>query len=215
MSCSGFIVAKHKAAINYTAKETGSLRWLNMLLLLTFAIILLPLAATIFTRRQLISSVLVIFPFLLLLFQHVVLCYNMLARNYILIAPANGEDEVTKQPEMPTDEAENGKIDRLRLEQYILTYKPYLNPDFKITDLVKPLNTNRSYLSNFINTTYATNFSSYINRLRVNEYNSLVNMPEHEATPRTELVAMAGFGSYKTFLRWQQKVNEDRIDGSC
>lgn len=86
-----------KAAINYTAnEETGSLRWLNMLLLLTFGIILLPLAAAVFTRRQLISSVLVIFPFLILLFQHVVLCYNMLTHNYILIVPTNGEDEVTE-----------------------------------------------------------------------------------------------------------------------
>lgn len=91
-----------------------------------------------------------------------------------------------------------------------LHISPTLTPDFKITDLVKPFNTNRSYLSNFINTTYTTNFNSSINRLRVNEYRNLANMTEHKATPRTELAAMANFGSYKTFLRWQQKVNEDK-----
>ena len=79
------------------------------------------------------------------------------------------------------------------------TARPYLNPRLRITDLAAALNTNRSYLSAFINSTYNMNFSQLINSYRLEEFRRLEK--ERPELNKTERAVMAGFGSYRSYVR--------------
>ena len=79
--------------------------------------------------------------------------------------------------------------------------KPYLNPYLKITDLISPLATNRTYFSSFINNTYRVNFSVYINTLRLKEFYALKQLPENIEMTDDDLIYLSGFRSRSSYNR--------------
>lgn len=87
--------------------------------------------------------------------------------------------------------------------------KPFLNPNLLIVDLIGPLQTNRSYLSAFINKTYGMNFRLYINNRRLKEFEKLyLQRTEHEKEVDIEdLVLQSGFKSMESFRR----VRDDKM----
>lgn len=131
---------------------------------------------------------------------YIILCYNMLDGNYLIIQP-DPAGEAT-----PDKEA---VINRKQFERYLRERKPYLDPKLRITDLAAGLNTNRSYLSAFINREYNMNFSRLINRCRLTELDRLRLSPRYSTKSNMELVLMAGFGNYRNYLR--VKKEEDRL----
>jgi len=106
------------------------------------------------------------------------------------------------------DTENNGKLDKKKFEAFIRKNKPYLNKDLKITDLVKPLNSNRSVISSFINKNYKMNFSRYMNSLRLIELDRLISLNNDNKYDMTELVAKAGFGSYRNYMRAKKDKKE-------
>jgi len=100
----------------------------------------------------------------------------------------------------------NSIVNQKEFEEYFKIHKPYLNPEFKITDLTEVLNTNRAYLSKFINETYGVNFKQYLNTWRMKEVESLLQMEEEKNTTE-ELVKQAGFGSIRSY--WRAKKNQE------
>lgn len=85
----------------------------------------------------------------------------------------------------------------------MLSAKPFLDPELKITDLVGDLMTNRTYLSSFINTTYKMNFSQFINSCRFKEYLKLkhdtAQMQYFESDE--DIILASGFRNYESFKR--------------
>lgn len=55
-----------------------------------------------------------------------------------------------------------------RLEEWVES-KGFLNSRFTIIELCKIIGINRTYLSNYINNTYGSNFNLWINHLRIEE----------------------------------------------
>ena len=93
---------------------------------------------------------------------------------------------------------------RATLESWLEKEKPYLNPDFQLTDLRQVLPLNRTYLSRFINSEYGCSFYQWVNRLRIEEAKRLkMEHPEWAAQDIAE--HGCGFSSrqafYRTFLR--------------
>lgn len=130
---------------------------------------------------------------------YLILCYNILSDNYLIIPAEEASDETPP---------EKINIDRRKFEKYMRERKPYLNPKLKITELAAGLNTNRSYMSAFINREYGMNFSRYINRRRLEELDRLRTSPKSQENNNMELVLMAGFSSYRSYLR--VKTEEDK-----
>jgi len=85
---------------------------------------------------------------------------------------------------------------------YFSTNKPYLNKDFKLDDLVKLFGVNRSYISKFINVTFNSNVSQYINQWRIKEVEELHKTKGE--LPLEDLVQMAGFSNLRHYLRAKQ-----------
>lgn len=74
--------------------------------------------------------------------------------------------------------AENDKYDIIytQIIEYLETKEPYLNPDFKITQMVHDLNTNATYLSKSIKKNTNMNFNNLINYYRIEKVKELMHI---------------------------------------
>jgi len=75
----------------------------------------------------------------------------------------------------------------------------YLNKDLTIWELAKQLDTNRSYLSQIINTDYRQNFSAFVNSYRIRHAENL--QQSHPELSQIDIAEMSGFGSVKSWKR--------------
>lgn len=100
-------------------------------------------------------------------------------------------------------------LTRKRFESWMRANKPWLDPHLKITDLLEPLEVNRTYLSGFINKTYNMNFNRYINHCRLRELERLAGLRWNKDKDRRELSAAAGFASVRNYQRALREENRE------
>jgi AraC-like DNA-binding protein len=86
-----------------------------------------------------------------------------------------------------------------RMEKLFNEKHIYLNKDLTIWELAKQLNTNRSYLSQMINTDYGQNFSTFVNSYRARHAENL--QQSHPELSQADIAGMSGFGSVKSWKR--------------
>ena len=190
--------------VDYSSEaQRTSLDWLFGIQVLILVCVPVPLAGVLLGIDTFASSWFVWLGALPYFAYYIILCYNMLDGNYLIIQPepADGKEEDTTQKE--------STIDRRQFERYLRDKKPHLDAKLRITDLAAGLNTNRNYLSAFINREYGMNFSRLINRCRLAELDKLRLSPRYSTKSNMELVLMAGFGNYRNYLR--VKKEEDRL----
>lgn len=88
---------------------------------------------------------------------------------------------------------------RATLEAWLEQEKPYLNPDFQLSDLRQVLPLNRTYLSQLINAEYGCSFYQFITRYRVEEAKRL--MTEQPDMKVQDIAQQSGFSDRKVFSR--------------
>jgi len=151
---------------------------------------------------------------LLLLFFYVYLTLHVIRRDRfrVFIVPEKDKEQVASSVANPMKEhsavSKKSVLKKSLFEDYMVSEKPFLNQDLRITDLVDVFHVNRTYISSFINVEYNMNFSTYINHYRMEEYRRLSQLPEYLRRSKQELVEMAGFNSYRSFLRIKKEVAE-------
>ncbi|MDH6354235.1 AraC-like DNA-binding protein [Dysgonomonas sp. PH5-45] len=174
-----------------------------------------------FYSNHIVFTCVFFFSVLLLLGQIILIVFNIINRNYILL-----KEEVNNIPKTEIDETQpranqelllirhdvhsNNKtiLTKETFENVFLKNKLYTNPNLKITDLTDLLKTNRTYLSSFINNTYGMNFKNYTNHCRLKEVERLKRQPSSANIEFTEIVSKAGFGCYRSYLRSIKGENE-------
>ena len=187
--------------VDYSSEaQRTSLDWLFSMQLLILVCVPVPFAGLLLGIDTFASPWFVWLGALPYFVYYIILCYNMLDGNYLIIQPDAAAEEAAQDIE--------ATIDRKQFERYLRDKKPHLDPKLRITDLAAGLNTNRSYLSAFINREYGMNFSRLINRYRLAELDRLRLSPRYSTKSNMELVLMAGFGNYRNYLR--VKKEEDR-----
>lgn len=187
--------------VDYSSEaQRTSLDWLFSMQLLILVCVPVPFAGLLLGIDTFASPWFVWLGALPYFVYYIILCYNMLDGNYLIIQPDAAAEEAAQDKE--------ATIDRKQFERYLRDKKPHLDPKLRITDLAAGLNTNRSYLSAFINREYGMNFSRLINRYRLAELDRLRLSPRYSTKSNMELVLMAGFGNYRNYLR--VKKEEDR-----
>lgn len=87
-----------------------------------------------------------------------------------------------------------------RLETLMVEQHYFLKKDLKIGDVVRQINSNRTYVSNYINRTYQCSFSDYMNRLRV-EYAQQLLTSTPGSSKMAAIAEAAGFASEQSFYR--------------
>lgn len=187
--------------VNYSSDAySTSLGWLAVIQILILITVPIPLAGLLSGVSSLCFSYIAWLGALLYFVNYLLLCYNLLNDNYLIIQPDDTEEEVP---------VKSTTIDLKHFERYLREKKPYLNPHLRITDLARRLNTNRSYISTFINKEYNMNFCRLINRYRLQELERLRLLPSNSDKTNIELVLMAGFSNYRSYLRVKQE--EDKL----
>ena len=88
---------------------------------------------------------------------------------------------------------------RAILEAWLEEEKPYLNPDFQLTDLRQVLPMNRTYLSRFINSAYGCSFYQWVNDLRIKEAKRLIT--EQPYLKIQDIAERCGFSSRRVFTQ--------------
>ncbi|MFT4071138.1 MAG: hypothetical protein QM654_04360 [Dysgonamonadaceae bacterium] len=191
--------------VNDSADSAGiTMRCLYLFIILILSSIPIPFATLFTDRETLIASRFTMVAILLPIIQYILLTYNLLADNNVLIEPPTAKN---------TTDRENRRLNRKRFEKYIRKEKPFLNPKLKITDVALDLYSNRSYVSAFINQEYGKNFNCYINSLRLAELDRLRTLPQNKKYSHTELLFMAGFSDYRGYLRAKNEADKSGIMG--
>lgn len=183
------------------------LRWVLGFLIFSVVLLVIPSLTLIYSRSTVLNTGLMGVHTMVLVLQYCYLCYYVLAGHYVTIV----EDEpplLGARASEPEGAAlpKKSQLTRESFEEYMQAERPYLNPNLKITDLVEALGVNRTYISAFVNSEYGVNFSAYINQRRLQEYQQLLANPANEGRSKLELSEMAGFSSYRSFLRVAEKV---------
>jgi len=79
--------------------------------------------------------------------------------------------------------------------------KIYKNPELKISDVTCKLNSNRTYISAFINSEYGCSFSTFVNRYRIEAAETAITNTENNHFSLEHIASLAGFGSLHSFIR--------------
>lgn len=203
------IKAYKRRIIDYSADiYRMSLDWLSFIILFRVVLQTLPIAGLIlgvglFDRLGLAWA----FTTLPAVFTHIVLCLSILSENYVILEPVTAKEKETAAS------ANNALLGRQQVEKYLEERKPYLNPEFKITDMARDLFSNRTYISAFINREYGVNFNRFINNYRLKEVERLQSevAQRKQKTSMLEIVIHAGFSNYRSYFRAKNMVKNEAV----
>ncbi len=107
--------------------------------------------------------------------------------------------ENAEEEEEEVTEIEPNSEYREKLEQWMKTEKPYLNPEFRLNDLRQILPLNRTYLSQLIHAEYDCSFYQYVTNYRIEEAKRL--MKEKPDLKMQDIAEQCGFSSPVVFSR--------------
>ncbi len=187
-----------RCVVNYSSDaRRSSLGWLALMQALILVCVPVPLAGLLFRVPVFATNYFVWLGALPTFVFYLILCYNLLDDNYVIIRQDAGEEEYPPDKSIPPG--------RARFTRYMREKKPYLNPKLRITDLAAGMHTNRSYLSAFINKEFGMNFCRLINRYRLAHLERLRLSPDNAGKSKMELVIMAGFSNYRSYLRVKEE----------
>ena len=111
----------------------------------------------------------------------------------------NVEVEELSSAEMSASNMGSNAEYRRVLEEWMASEKPYLNPNFRLTDLRQVLPMNRTYLSQFINAEYDCSFYQFVTNYRIEEAKRV--MREKPDMRVQEIAERCGFSSATVFGR--------------
>ena len=102
------------------------------------------------------------------------------------------------------------------MERYFSRKKPFLNPNYKISDLEKYLKVNRNAILSFIQAKYRRNFNQYLDLWRITELQRLQSLMENEDVDINVLCKKAGFSDaqqYKKAEVERRAINRKKTKG--
>lgn len=129
--------------------------------------------------------------------------------DYFLYKHENVIDELgTPDEDLPMDEPEDAParaiselgagIERLMDERQL-----FLDPNLKVSDVARAVNSNRTYVSAYFNREASTCFYDYVNARRVEHARRLLTSTDH---PVKIIAGMSGYNSPQAFIRVFTKV---------
>lgn len=119
-------------------------------------------------------------------------------RGEVPLASHEGEDEGVI-PCIPSLAGEDGGGLREAIIRMVDEELIYLNKNLKVGDIATACNSNRTYVSNFINEEFGYSFSDYINKKRVEHAQRL--MRESKYFKIAQIADESGFSSEQSFYR--------------
>ena len=156
------------------------------------------------------SPLTIAFSALLISTLMTILLYNSICRDLNLFRarkvkiPKKGSASKRKKmlnPPVVSVPAVRLPISRSQFEQVFLKEKLYLDPKLTLATVCKRLDTNRTYISSFVNSAYGMNFNQYVNYYRLKELEWLQSLPSNKEERLEALTLKAGFTNYFNYRR--------------
>lgn len=103
-----------------------------------------------------------------------------------------------------TEAEANQYVDKLK--NFMVSEKPFLNPNLTLQQLASELEISTHYLSQIINKNFNLNFFDYINQFRVEEFKVKIKDPKFENYSFLGIALDCGFNSKSAFNRIFKKI---------
>lgn len=155
--------------------------------------------------RKFFGDNLVLLGFISLAFSVMLFALNYICFNRDFTIEEFEKESIEDEANIVTATADDGELIGKKIEALMKNKQVFLIKNLKINDVVKEIGSNRTYVSNYINSTYHCSFSDYINQLRVEHAKTLLLLSD----ANTKLAAIAdasGFSSESSFYRNFQKI---------
>jgi AraC-like DNA-binding protein len=88
-----------------------------------------------------------------------------------------------------------------RMEQLLISKKPYLDPDLSLSQLAEQLDASTRHVSQLINTRFGMNFPAYMNYCRIQRASQQLNSEKFASMPIKSIMYESGFKSKSVFNR--------------
>ena len=119
-----------------------------------------------------------------------------------LIKKHNDGNEAVEQKDDVGESTEMYLAIAQQLEACMNEHKLYLNPKLTLQEVSAAIGTNRTYLSDYLNSVLNTTFYEYVNKLRVRAACELIeSMTLEKKRSMLEISELSGFNSISTFNR--------------
>ncbi len=158
---------------------------------------------------------LIFISFLVILYSQKQKSYLALVKQNVDIAKKDIEKEIILDEAAKNDLSkqnnpllcdENKSEFQKKLDNLMLKEKVFIRKQITINDLAKLLETNRNYLSEFINEHFNTNFNNFINEYRVKEARKLLLINEYRNYTIEGIADTVGFHTKATFNSAFKKI---------
>jgi AraC-like DNA-binding protein len=125
--------------------------------------------------------------------------YNVLMYKYRL-AKAQKSDSIDFEGATLKEESDNPlQTLKIKMQEYFVSQKPYLNPKLKLEDIVLELGVPKKEITQLLKQEYGFNFNTYVNSFRVEELKQLFSDSAYANFKIESVAEKAGFGSKQSF----------------
>ena len=184
----------------YSNTEGRELKWVHLLTASFLITSALSSVANLMGRGMFLeNSILLLFPSLL--FSSLFFVIGYLGNRQDFTISSFDDDNCEEAGEWMNQSTPQDEKLKTKLISLMENKKRFLDPDLKITDLCKELNTNRTYISNLINSDFGVNFNDLINGYRVEYAKDLIRNGREKELSVQAIAAESGFGSLSSFTR--------------
>ena len=185
---------------NYSNIEQRDLRWLSIILIEFLLLLTVWTVACIYPT----TCVNIAYDLFSCLIWYSI-CYFVNRQKVIVLVTPQQDEELELSDTIEEDKTDDNIKYHFaeKLRTIIENEKRYLDPELNISDLAKELNTNRTYISQYLSSVMNTHFYDYINNLRIEHAAILLK----DSDEKIECIATAsGYNNTATFRRLFGKI---------
>ncbi|PNW27430.1 hypothetical protein BKP44_13485 [Formosa algae] len=182
------------------------LLWLKWPVILWIGGVALLLFSKIIDNQQLISTSII---FAMIGFIIFLIKLSKLKQNLLELRSsdtANIESTLPKKPKYEKSSLKDNDLNAilLKLEEYMVNDKPYLDPNFALLDMANDIEISKHNITEVLNTVLNKNFFLYINEYRIKEAKLKMAI---RPTEKLNIIAhFSGYNSKTTFIKYFKQI---------
>ena len=201
-----FLILGRKLVLQYNSRianfysdlESKTIVWVNLLLYSFFVTSLMSIIFNLIGRSVFSGSVvLLLIPSIIFSVLLFFIGFQGYMQNYTVIDLVADEQD---QADLSMKEYNQAQL-KVKLLDLFVNQEIYKNRDLKITLVSQKLQTNRTYVSNLINTEFKCTFSEFVNQYHVIEAKKQLEESKQQNYSLNYISEASGFGSIHSFIR--------------